>query len=132
MIKRVSGSLYVRLFSQFVDHFLRCDVQRARAHFGEQKVQGSYGEHCHQKTKRSAEEQQVIEDDFEACLKQALEQTYKAELETGYDMTTIMGGKVFLEILTNAIDKELIVRNVPTKTEERLMAYELMVLGTTG
>ena len=128
LIKRVSGSLRVKLFSQFVDRFLS-EVRMARAEFGDDKQKALAESVATKKTKRSAEEQQVVEDEFEACVKHALEQTYKAELEKGYDVTAIMGGKVFLRILTkgnkleDVIDKEMIARNIPTEMEEFVRVY---------
>ena len=122
-ITRVSGSIRVKLFSRFVDEFLS-SVEEAKREFGKERYEALGESIATRKNKRSAKEQAVIEDEFESSVKSALNQTYKAEMEKGYELTAIMGGRVFLRILSKAngledtIDQEMIARNIPSDMEE--------------
>ena len=122
-ITRVTGNLRVCLFSTYVDNFIR-EVKEARRALGEEKCASLADGIAGTKNKRSEEERRVFLDGFEESVRECVHKHYKAEFARGYDETAVMGGKVFLRILTKKnglepqIDAEMIARMIPTKMND--------------
>ena len=121
--ERVSGSLRVKLFSEFIDSFI-AEVRRAKVEMSTEAYEKLTKGIATQKNKRSEEEARVMEGEFADSVKDAFLQVYAAELKSGYRMTAIMGGRVFLRIVTKSnnlereLDCELIARKIPTEMDE--------------
>lgn len=115
-IKRVSGAMRIKMFSNFINAFMK-EVSRARTRISDDELQRMERSIASQKTKRSIEEQKILEDEFEVSVLEALK-TYAAETESGYEETAYMGGRVFLRIITKsnglegALDAELLARKI--------------------
>ena len=128
LIKRVSGRRRIRMYSRHVRRF-REKVGKARKKMGEAKRKEILQSIAKSDNKAGAAERKRRVINFEKDMAEALDKQYKAELEEGFDGTSLMNQRVKLTAISvknkndNILDAELIARGIPTESKEFIKEF---------
>ena len=101
-ITRVEGRYRIEYFSDFVGNF-RKEVGRARNQTSDERYKEIVASIAKTDNKVSADEEKAFLSEFERAVKKPTKE-YQAELESGYEQTAQMGGRVVLSFLSKAND----------------------------
>ncbi len=126
-IVRVRESKRVSMFAFFISNFME-HVKEAKRHTSAESIIKIYESIEQSNNKSSSKERARIAAGFARDISKA-PKSYKAETESGFEKTALMGGKVELRALKKGegheplVDAEITARNIPTDLREFIEEY---------
>ena len=126
-IRRVRGWKKVSFFARYMDR-LMASFRISRAEISDEQYKEIHSSLGTMENKAATREINEIEKGFAKSVKKPL-RTYKAEEESGFERTALMGGKVELRDLKKGegheplINDELIARKIPSDLDEFVTEY---------